>query len=97
MRKARDRIKRTAILALLVCLALAAPASAQVSSNYDLTWHLIGGSGGRMQSAQYLLAGTLGQPLVGTMIVGGSTALCSGFWCGDIPEYRIYLPVTLKN
>jgi hypothetical protein len=62
----------------------------------DLSWHVVAGGGGQMQSAGHTLMGTIGQPSAGTMS-GSSSTLCSGFWCGAIAEYRIYLPLTAKN
>ena len=83
-------------LALAACLALAAPVLAQVSANYDLSWHVIAGGGGQMESAGHTMLGTIGQPAVGSM-TSGSHALCSSFWCGVLPGYRIYLPLVLRN
>jgi len=75
---------------------MSAPVLAQVSANYDLSWHVIGGGGGQSSSAGHTLMGTVGQPLVGA-VSSGSHALCSGFWCGGVVQYRIYLPLVLRN
>lgn len=82
--------------AIAVLLASASVALAQISANYDLSWHVIAGGGGQMQSVGHTAMGTIGQPLVGSM-TSGSHALCSGFWCGILPGYRIYLPLVLRN
>lgn len=71
-----------AALFLLISVALA-------QGGYDLSWHVIAGGGGQMQSASYTLIGTVGQPSAGTMTMS-SSALCSGFWCG-----YLYYGVTL--
>ncbi len=101
MQEARCRIKRKMIpkgsavfLMLIALFVLASVALAQ--SSYDLSWHVIAGGGGQMQSAGYTLMGTSGQPVAGAM-QGSNYNLCSGFWCGTIAEYRVYLPLTLKN
>jgi hypothetical protein len=101
-----SRPRRVALITLLLvtCLALAVPALrraqdvvlAQVSANYDLSWHVIGGGGGRMAGTQYTLQGTTGQPVMGPAAGSGHT-LCSGFWCGVGAEYRVYLPLVLRN
>lgn len=89
-------------LALVACLALAVPVLAQVSAIYDLPWHAIAGGGGKMESAQYTLQGTVGQAATGQMSFSGHT-LCSGFWCNDLssaetPEdHWVYLPLVLKD
>jgi hypothetical protein len=100
MQDAGCRIKRKVILKvcevlsiLTALLLLAAVALAQGS--YDLSWHVIAEGGGQMQSAGYTLMGTIGQPAAG-MLQSSSHSLCSGFWCGTVAEYRIYLPLTLK-
>jgi hypothetical protein len=104
MRDTRRRITLKTILILAACLTLAAPvlrqaqdvALAQVSAAFDLSWHVIGSGGGQMGGPGHTIAGTIGQPTVGTM--GGSGhALCSGFWCGIPAEYRVYLPLILRN
>ena len=91
-------MKRKFILALAICLLLAAgiPALAQVSANHDLSWHMIGGGGGQSASAGHKLQGTVGQPLTGGMTSSGHT-LCSGFWCNNAVEYRVYLPLALRS
>ena len=86
------------ILALAGCLlvGLVVPVLAQVSSNYDLSWHAITGGSGRMESAGgHTVLGTAGQSLVGPMVSGGH-ALCGGFWCGAATQFRVYLPMVVR-
>jgi hypothetical protein len=100
-------------LVLVACLALVVPALrqgfgglslaaqdvvlAQILNSYDLSWHMIAGGGGRMVGAQHTLQSTIGQPVIGS-VAGSDHTLCSGFWCG-VPEeeYRVYLPLVLRN
>jgi hypothetical protein len=89
-------MKWKAILALIVCLALAAPVLAKSLADHDLSWYVIAGGGGRMDSVNHTLIGTAGQPLVGVM-TGNDSTLCSGFWCGVSVEYRVYLPLVLRD
>ena len=42
------------------------------------------------------LRATLGQPLVGVVSGSGAVTLGQGFWHGAA-QYRIYLPVALRN
>jgi hypothetical protein len=88
-----------AVVSLLICLALALTAVAQVSGLYDLSWHVIGGGGGRMESpGGHQLRGTAGQSLTGAMQSAGAHALCSGYWpCGVADEHRIFLPLVARN
>jgi hypothetical protein len=105
MNDTRRRITLKTVLILAACLALATlvlrqaepvEALARVSAAFDLSWHVIGSGGGRMESARYTLQSTIGQPAVGTMD-NSSHVLCSGFWCGIPAEYRVYLPLVLRN
>jgi len=102
MQEARCRTKHkmvpkvSAVFPILTALLLLTSV-ALAQGNHDLSWHVIAGGGGRMTSTSHTLMGTVGQPYVGTMTVGSSSALCSGFWCGAIAGYRIYLPLVMKN
>ncbi len=91
-------MKRKFILLAILCLSLAVavPALAQVSANYDLSWHVIGGGGGQSASAGHTLQGTAGQSLTGMMSSSGHT-LCSGFWCGGTAQYRVYMPLVVRS
>jgi hypothetical protein len=92
------RLRGRLVLVAFLLLALALPVLARVSSNYDLSRYVIAGGGGRMESAGgHTLLGTAGQALIGTMNTAGGHALCSGFWCGKIAQYRVYLPLAVRN
>ncbi len=95
----RFSMKREAILVLIACLlVVAVPVLAQSSDNYDLSWHVIAGGSGRMESAAgHRLLGSAGQSLVGTTMTSGGHSLCSGFWCGAVEQYRVYLPLVMRN
>jgi hypothetical protein len=84
--------------ALFCCLLLVGVALAQTSASYDLTWNVIAGGGGSISSTSYAINSTIGQPVVGVAKDTGYE-LCSGFWCSELAavEYRIYLPIVLKN
>jgi hypothetical protein len=85
-----------AILVGIILLALASIAFAQVSSNHDLSWHIIGGGGGQMASAGHTLNSTLGQPATDPTS-SDEHALCSGFWCAEAAGFKVYLPLVLRN
>ena len=84
-------------LLLLALLLAVAPVLAQVSSNYDLSRHVIAGGGGRMASSGHVVMGTVGQAVTGITLSSQHT-LCSGFWCGAAAQtqYRTYLPLVLR-
>jgi hypothetical protein len=70
--------KRALLLVGLLCLT--GLAGAMVSTNYDLSWHVIGGGGGPMSSSNYRMDGTVGQ------IIGLSSSenyqVSGGYWYG---------------
>jgi len=78
--------KRVVWLAIILgCLAVSGVVVAQVSTNFDLSWHLLSGGGGSRESANYHVDDSLGQ------WVGGSTGSAGydidpGFWYGAAPE-----------
>jgi hypothetical protein len=84
------------ILAGFLLLALASIAFAQVSSNYDLSWHVIGGGVGQMDSTGHSLRGTLGQTVSGLMSSTGHS-LCAGYWCQGEEDSEVYLPLVLRD
>jgi hypothetical protein len=70
---------------VLGCLLLSGAVLAQVSTNYDLSWHLLSGGGGPRGSDNYQIDDSLGQ------WAGGSTestnyGLDPGFWYGAAAE-----------
>ena len=87
-------------LGLLAALALAGAVWAQVSSQFDLSWHVIASAGGEKQSANYLVQDTLGQ-WVGDIFSCGRREAQAGFWYGVVlappPQCERFLPLTLRN
>ncbi|RPI38390.1 MAG: hypothetical protein EHM53_09010 [Methanoregulaceae archaeon] len=69
---------RKGMVILLGLLCLLGTAAAMGSTNFDLSWNVIGGGGGSTTSTVYKLGGTVGQ------ITGLSTStnykLQAGFW-----------------
>ncbi len=91
--------KPVVLLTLIVALALlfVVPLLAQTGGGYDLTWSTIDGGGYTFSTGgDYTLGGTVGQPDTGAL-TGGDYTLTGGFWGGGAAEYRIYLPLILRN
>ena len=73
-----------AVLAAVTCLLLlAAGALALSSDNHAINWRVIGGGGGSVQSANYEVNTTIGQPLVG-LKASTNYRLGSGYWYGAV-------------
>jgi hypothetical protein len=69
------------VLGLAAALALAGAALAQVSTNFDLSWHLLSGGGGSRSSTNYQLDDALGQ-WTGGASSSASYEISPGFWYG---------------
>ncbi len=85
-------------LAVPICLALVGAVWAQVSPNFDLSWHVIGGGGRDMTSTTHTHRGTLGQFAIGPA-TSSSHHLGAGYWYGIrlAPTFGLYLPLVTKN
>ncbi len=70
------------VVVLVGLLCLTSIAYAQVSTNYDLSWHVLSGSGGQMDSASYVQRSTAGQ------VIGSSDSsnyrMEAGYWYGEV-------------
>ncbi len=92
-------MKRTAVLlALVILLLLAGHTLAMSSTNYRLDWFvpLTGGGGGPVSSTHYAVNFTVGQSVIGSFS-GTNYSGCLGYWCGAAGQYRVYLPLVLRN
>jgi len=92
-----------ALQVLLLTLIIFFPSSdtfvalAQSGGGYDLTWNTVDGGGYTFSTGGgYTLGGTVGQPDAGALTGGGYT-LTGGFWGGAAGQYRVYLPLVLRN
>jgi hypothetical protein len=67
------------------------------AGDYDLSWWTIDGGGTTSGgSGGYSLGGTAGQPDAAVWS-GDDYTLAGGFWGGAVIEYRIYLPLVVRN
>jgi hypothetical protein len=89
-------MKRIHIISLLVALTLLATSVAFAAGGPTLRRQVVSGGGRRSTDGDIVLNATLGQPLVG-LVSGGDVTLGQGFWHGGAVEYRIYLPVVLRD
>ena len=98
------RLIITSILVPIVLVLLIGTASTNAQriiespqSGYDLSWYTIDGGGATFSNGGgYSLGGTIGQPDAG-QVSNLPYTLNGGFWGGASINYRIYLPLVLKN
>lgn len=86
------------LLTAAIVLLLTGHALAMSSTNYRLDWFvpLTGGGGGPMQSANYAVNLTVGQSVIGAA-ASANYGVGLGYWYGAMTQYRIYLPLVLRN
>ena len=88
-------MRRATFLVALVFLLLAGVVLA--ADGYDLSWWTVDGGGATFSTGGgYTLGGSVGQPDAGALS-GGGYSLLGGFWLGAGAQYRLYLPVLLRN
>ena len=92
------RRRVTVLLALTAILLLAGSALAMSSTNYRLDWFtpMTGGGGAPASSASYAVNLTVGQTAIGATSSANYGAGL-GYWYGAAAQFRIFLPVVLKN
>lgn len=95
-------MKKRALIAtglLLVALIVTVRTGlAQTSANYNLEWHVIGGGGEPVSSANYTVNSTAGQGAASPPYpLSASSVLCAGYWCSRGLEMELFIPLALKN
>jgi len=88
------------IMVIFVVCALLSTTIALAAGDYQINWWTVDNGGGSSQSVggQYLLQGSIGQPLTG-FSTGGEYILSSGFWHGigaAIQEFMVHLPMVIR-
>jgi len=68
------------IIAILWITSEVSSAAAQAGAPYDLSHAVIAGGGGHSTGGTFIVDGTVGQNLAGTLSIGGGYALRGGFW-----------------
>jgi hypothetical protein len=92
MKKRKSLVLPAALLTTLLLTSLAL-----ASGSYTINWWVIGSGGGHAEAGNYALDATIGQPVVGAS-ENGNYRIEAGFWGGALAvEYKIYLPIVLKN
>lgn len=91
-------IQRKGTLALLMLGSLALISGVVLApSAYEVGRYVIAGGGSRVEGTNYGVASTMGQGVVGEFGTSTHYGACAGFWCGGVPEFKIFLPVVLKD
>ncbi len=83
-----------ALLATILLLGLIA-AGAVLAQPAAVGRSVVGGGGERVSAGNYVLNGTVGEPIVSDLVIAAGYGLSSGFWWPR--EYKIYLPLVLRD
>lgn len=94
-------IRKVIVSLLVVILAgawLSSIGSAQTGDGFDLSWNVMGGggAGGPLTGDGFSLRSTLGQTAIGSFS-DASYQVGNGYWAAVEREYRIYLPLVMRN
>ena len=81
--------RKWVILGTLVASLLLISAAQAAPNAPSIDWWVIGGGGG-----SDTVSGTVGQAMTSDE---PHFNLCVGFWCGAMAEYKVYLPLTLRD
>jgi len=85
-----------ALLALVMMIGAGSVALAQTSASYNLEWHVIGGGGQTVGSANYAVNSTFGQGAASPpLATSAHYAVSGGYWYSGV--YTIYLPLVLRD
>lgn len=90
--------QRKFFLAVLVLGSLVLTAGILLApSAYEVTRYVIAGGGSQVQGTNYGVVSTMGQGAVGSYGAGTNYGACAGFWCGGIPDFKVFLPLVLRS
>jgi hypothetical protein len=71
---------------------------AQTSGNFNLEWHVFGGGGQPVSSANYVVNSTVGQGAASPPYSQSANyVVCAGYWCERFLTIDLFLPLSLKN
>jgi hypothetical protein len=85
------------MLTLALALSLVAAGGTGAEDGVERPREVLGGGASDSVAGGVRLRATLGQPVVGVVSgAGGEVSLGQGFWHGA-REYRIYLPLVVRN
>jgi len=85
-------------MTILTVLTASGNVLAQTSANYNLEWHVIGGGGQPVTSANYAVNSTAGQGAASLPYsVSSNYVVSGGYWSGIGLFWSIYLPLVVKT
>jgi len=85
------------LLLLVLAGGLLGVVGASAQGGYTLDWWTVDGGGAIFSTGgAYTLGGTVGQVDAGVLSAGAYT-LVGGFWGGRLAQYRLHLPLVLRQ
>jgi hypothetical protein len=89
--------RKKIVLVVLMLASLTLFSGVMLLQGYDIARYVIAGGGSRVQGTNYGVISTMGQGAVGNHGTSAHYGACAGFWCGGLPESKIFLPLVLRN
>jgi hypothetical protein len=91
-------VKKSTVIVVLIVLVcgLALVGGALAANGFAIRRSVIGGGGQKATGGEYVLDGTLGEPIAGELHVGPTYGLRPGYWHPG-QAWTVYLPIVLRQ
>jgi len=86
---------RIVIGSLVLACSLVLVGTVLAANGYVIGRNAIGSGGQQAAGGDFVLNGTIAEPIAGVLSVGPSHGLSSGFWWPR--EYRVFLPLVVRG
>jgi hypothetical protein len=92
----KPQLVATVVALLLVLLTVGIMTLESGTLTVGLGQSVVGGGGGHLETQDYVLDATIGQPVTGLDFTA-QYERCTGFWCRISPDYRVNLPLVIRD
>jgi len=89
--------RKKIFLVVLMLASLTLFSGALLLQGYDIVRHVVAGGGSRVTGTNYGVISTMGQGAVGNFGTSANYGACAGFWCGGEAEFKVFLPLVMRN
>lgn len=82
------------VVLLVTVIGLLGVGTVLAADSFVIGRSVIAGGGQEATGGDFILNGTIAEPIVGTLSLGATHGLSSGFWWPR--EYRVFLPLVVR-